>query len=305
MIILTGSGYTAWINEERGGSCVKLERFGADAIRTPSGDADYEKSAFTWGTPLLFPPNRISGAEFTFEDRIYRFPVNEPKTGCFLHGTLHETPFEVVEKCENAVTLLYRATDEEPYLTFPHAFTLRLSYVLDENGLKQTVSIRNDSGQNMPAALAFHTTFRVPFLNGSDPEEVRLTLDTSVEYGRNMANYLPDGTFREVYEGKEELDAGTFRPSCHTISRFFRNSDRHTMELRDDRAGMTVRYRTGADYGYWMVYNGGNKDFLCVEPQTWLSNCPNAPFDRNETGFHYIEPGKSWELETVITIEKD
>ena len=78
MIELKAHGYTAWIDPERGGSCIRLERFGADVLRTPEGPQNYENGASPWGTPLLFYPNRISGGCFEFEGREYRLPINEP-----------------------------------------------------------------------------------------------------------------------------------------------------------------------------------------------------------------------------------
>ena len=70
------------------------------------------------------------------------------------------------------------------------------------------------------------------------------------------------------------------------------------MELTDLATNARVVYLPDAHYRYWMVYNGGSKDFLCVEPQTWISNCPNAPFPPSETGFAFIPPRRT---ETFVT----
>lgn len=304
MIELKAYGYTAWILPERGGSCVRLARFGADALRTPGSMEDYKVNPFMLGTPLLFYPNRISGGCFEFEGREYRLPVNEPATGCFLHGTLHAEPFEVVESSTDAVTLRYTATEEKPYLTFPHAFTLTLEWKLGEEGLRQKVTFCNDSALNMPVALAFHTTFRLPFTAESAPENVRMMLDTSVEYSRNMANYLPDGGSETEYPDKQALAEGRYVPAAQAVSRFFRMGDAKRMCLMDDQAGIRVSYQALAPYDYWMVVNGGTKELICVEPQSWLSNCPNAPFPREEQGFDFIAPGEKRAYETVMSIEK-
>lgn len=304
MIELKAHGYTAWILPERGGSCVRLSRWGAEILRTPDSMADYEINPYMLGTPLLFFPNRISGGCFVFEGREYSLPVNEPATGCFLHGTLHATPFEVVERGENHATLRYVATPEKPYLTFPHAFTLTLEWLLEADGLHQTVSFRNDSALNMPVALAFHTTFRLPFTEEGQPEAVRMALDTSLEYSRNMANYLPDGGCTADYPDKEALAKGEYAPSAHAISRFFRMGDIKCMCLTDAAAGIRATYQAFAPYDYWMVFNGGAKNLICVEPQSWLSNCPNAPFPREEQGFDFIRPGEIRTYRTRMSIQR-
>lgn len=303
MIELTANGYTAWIDPDRGGACTRLSRFGAEVLRTPAGENSYRENAFLWGTPLLFFPNRISEAHFTFENREYRFPVNEPETGCFLHGTLHQSPFHVTYKSENRVMLRFSATEQAPYLSFPHAFTIDLLWKINADGLHQQVVITNDSSQNMPVALGFHTTFNCPFVRDSRLENLRFRLDTSAEYSRNMETFLPDGKEYTVYANKAEMDEGTLTLSQQPFSRLFRMGKRKEMRLTDVSAGLQVCYRVSQAYGYWMVYRGAS-DYLCVEPQSWLSNCPNAPFPRNQTGFDFIVPGQTRTYETCLCIER-
>lgn len=64
------------------------------------------------------------------------------------------------------------------------------------------------------------------------------------------------------------------------------------MRLTDAKRGVLLIYRALPPYAYWMVYNGGSKEFLCVEPQTWVNNCPNAPFDREKTALPLWLPAK-------------
>lgn len=304
MIELNHSGYRAVILPERGGSCVDLSRWEAHALRTPQDAACFRHDPFLYGTPLLFFPNRISGGRFTFEDRLYTLPVNEPATGCFLHGTLHETAFEVLRQRPDYAALGFRATGRTPYLTFPHAFTLALEWALNERGLHQKVTITNDSDRNMPVALAFHTTFRLPFVPESDPAQIRLQLDTCAEFGRNMQTYLPDGRVWQDFPNRTALETGTFLPALQKISRLFRMGQRRQMRLTDPAAGLQIHYQVSDSYGYWMVYRAENADYLCVEPQSWLSNCPNAPFDRYKHGFTWIAPGKTETYETQLSMER-
>lgn len=303
MIILQSDGYTAWILPGRGASCVRLSKDGAEALRTPETLDNYSSQPFFYGTPLLFPPNRISGGAFSFDGRVYRLPVNEPKTGCFLHGTLHESAFSVVSQQETEAVLQYRATTEKPYLTWPDPFTITVRWSLSAEGLRQETRITNDAALRMPTALAFHTTFNLPFAQGSAPENVRMQLDTSAEYSRNMQNYLPDGGVTADYPDREDMLQGRFSITGKNISRFFEMGDRHELVLRDEKAGLQVRYHAGDSFGYWMVVNGGHADFICVEPQSWLSNCPNAPFDRAQTGFDALAPGETRTYETMLSIE--
>ena len=146
--VLIADGYEADILPERGANLVALTRpaLGLSSVRTPASLESFTtENPYLWGIPILLPPNRISGAQFTFEGRTYRFPMNEPAIGNFIHGMLHETPVPCVEQAADHAVFLFRATAEQPYMTFPHAFTLRIAFALEEDGLHQRITVTNDS----------------------------------------------------------------------------------------------------------------------------------------------------------------
>ena len=181
IVSLAAGDYSARVNLSRGANLISLRHLptGTAILREP----DYANfdNPFLYGMPILFPANRISGAKFTFEGRTYEFPLNEPKTGCHIHGTLHEAPFALEAADASSLSAVYRATADAPYLTFPPAFTLRMRYELADV-LAQTVSLTNDSDENMPVLLAFHTTF-----NASGA----LLLDPAAGAWERDGNYLP------------------------------------------------------------------------------------------------------------------
>ena len=297
---LVGGGYEAWILPEKGANCIRLWRpdSGVEALRTlPEGPVE---NPYLYGTPLLFPPNRIAGGRFALGGREYHLPVNEPATGCFLHGTLHQTPFDVADSSTSRARLCYRA-EAGAYLGFPHAFTMELSYVLGEAGLVQQVRLTNESKLPMPAAVGFHTTFRLPFVPDSKVDDVRLQLSLGEEYLRNMATFLPTWETAVNTPFHDQAGAGELVPCRETISRHFAQGPEHKMILTDQHTGVRIVYHT-PDYGFWMVYNGGAKDFLCVEPQTWVNDAPHAPFDPQKSGFASLDPGKSLVLRTELAI---
>ena len=140
------------------GACLESlrnEDYGVSILREPPANGELD-NPYLYGMPILFPANRIENGKFEFEGRIYSFPVNEPATNCHLHGMLHETPFELVEKSDSSVVCRYRAEKGE-YLDFPHAFEIIERYELVTEGLLHTVTVTNLSEDNMPVFLAFHT----------------------------------------------------------------------------------------------------------------------------------------------------
>ena len=303
MISLTACGYTALIDDRHGGNCLRLHRFGADALRTPEDETARERAPFFYGTPILFFPNRISSGRFAFGGREYALPVNEPETGCFIHGVMHETAFGIVRTEKDGASLLRRFTKEEGYLTFPHAFSVLLEYSLTEEGLALSVTVTNDSDTDMPAALGFHTAFRLPFSPRSDAGSVSLRLDAAAEYPRDPKTHLPDGTELTGNKDMAALRAGTFVPAARPVSALYKMGNDKEMTLTDPGSGVRVKYAAKRGYRYWMVFSP-SPDFICVEPQSWLTDCPNGPLSREKTGFDFIAPGEKRIYETRMTIEK-
>ncbi|MBQ4556733.1 MAG: aldose 1-epimerase [Clostridia bacterium] len=299
--------YEAKIQPSRGANCLAFYHHPSkiSALRTYDPDKTIElDNPFLYGTPLLFPPNRIKGGKFTYEGREYSLPINEESTGCFLHGTLHETPFEVVEVTESTILCRYTATDNSPYLTYPHAFTLTVKYDLCEKGLKQTVSITNNSDKKMPVGLAFHTTFQMPFIEGGDVKNIKMTLPVGEEYDRDMSDFSMTWETVDDKDFHQRLANGDVVPAEQFISRHFSRPVGAALRLTDTASGYSVVYDADDSFKYWMVYNGGNEDFLCVEPQTWINSAPQAPAKMGDVNIIGIEAGETREFVTTLHIEK-
>ena len=304
-IMLSGWGYQAVICPSRGANLISLCKmeWQAGSLRTPEGEEEFRSTPFFWGTPLLFPPNRISGGCFSFEGRSYSFPVPQEGRREFLHGELHRLPFQIMEKEETFARLRYEAGEENPYLTFPHSFCAEMTYSLTGKGLFQTLSVTNLSRENMPIGIGYHTTFGLPLVRGGEEGEVSLYLDAEEEILRD-ANYLPTGEIRRDTPLLEELNRGTLVPSLQPLSVHLKMGKSRQMRLTDRKNGIQVVYQPGEAFGFWTLFNGGHRDFVCVEPQSWMTNSPNAPFPREESGFSFLRPGEKRDYTTFFAIEK-
>lgn len=304
IINLSAGDYRAKISVAHGANCVSLRnvKWNAVILREPEEGKEPDQT-FLYGMPVLFPVNRISGAVFTFEGRTYRFPVNEPATGCHLHGELHRMHFEAEDQTLHSVRCIYRATKERPYLDFPHNYRIVICYSLTQDGLEQTVEVINDSEHNMPLMLGFHTTFRIPFLEGSEGKDIRAFVPAAEEYERNEF-FLPTGKIAEADEVTEKLRSGELIPEEYFISRHYR-TDCDKMVLRDSKKKISLVYENCSDMPFRLIYNGGSKEFLCMEPMNCMTDCINAPFPLNKTGFSYIKPGETKRFRSVIRLCKE
>ena len=293
-------GYTAVIDQKRGANCISLRNAEHNAVilREPPEKLD---NPYLYGMPILFPVNRISGGEFAFEGRKYSFPINEPATGCHLHGMLHETEFSLIEKTDSKVCCVYRADTENPYLQFPHSFVVRIEYEISRNGLHQTTRIKNLSESNMPVLLGFHTTFNARFSSGNGPVYVKVPI--CAEYERNMENYLPTGNKPAFDSVSTALNDGSFDPFSAPISRHYR-SGTGKMVIYNKENDLSVVYENDEKLGFRLIYNGNADGYICLEPQTSLANSPNSPISRKEAGFGWLPPGETVSYTSWIYISE-
>ena len=300
---ITLGDWSGVIDTDHGANCISLQnkKYDAMILREPPQDRALD-NPYLYGMPILFPVNRIERGRFTFEGREYVFPINEPATGCHLHGELHRMAFEVVEEGESYVKCRFRAEKRE-YLGFPHAFEICQEYALKQDGLHHTVTVRNRSSENMPVFLGFHTTFQTCFTSKSSPDDIRVFADITEEFERNMAvNYLPTGVRPPFDAVSEALAKGEYRPFEGKASRHYRGQG--LMIVTDVGQGLRLVYENDEAYGYRLIFNGGDEGYICLEPQTCLANCQNAPFPRAETGFDWIEAGKSKIYRSRIDLEE-
>ncbi|MBE6690883.1 MAG: aldose 1-epimerase [Ruminococcaceae bacterium] len=290
--------WTARINADRGANCISLhhERYGLRILREPA----YEKGLddpFLYGMPILFPVNRISGGVFRFEGREYHFPINEPSTGCHLHGVLHQLPFAIEEQACDRITCAFVHQGE--MTGFPHDFVIRMSYVLSETGLAQTVSVTNLSETNMPILLGFHTTFDLHGIAGGD---VLVGAEVSDYVERDMKTYLPTGRILPEDAVTDALKISDFNPFSQKISRHYKSCGAGKITLRERARGLTVVYENDAKYGWRLVYNGDADRFICLEPQTAAVDAANAPYPLGYAAIPFLAPGATDTYHSKITL---
>ena len=295
-VTLEGGGYLAEFSSARGGTCYRLyhKESGREILRKPKNERALCDNAFLYGNPVLFPPNRICGGKFIFGGREYRFPVNEPDTGCHLHGELYQKNFDVLQETGTNVVFRFHAQAGE-YLGFPHAFSVKHEYTLDGNGLAEMFTVKNCSKENMPFMLAFHTTFMA---RGC------LLRQSVVREQLRDGYFLPTGEYAQGRLRDRAIGAGTFVVGSEPLSAFYEVED-DTAVLFDPERRERVCYRASAEYGYRMLFSPANSDFICIEPQTCAIDCFHLPTSSVQNGLIVLRPGKSKTLCTKIWLEKD
>lgn len=284
---LRGGDYEALILPRIGANCVSLRHLptGGDFLRTPESPAALRAAPCVYGLPLLFPPNRIRDGRFTFNGRLYQLPVNEPTRGNHIHGLLANAPFEA----DGEGFFLFRADEARPYPGFPHAFTVRRVYRLDENGLAVETLFRNDGETAMPLATGIHAAWNVPFLPGTAPEEYALQIPALGQWLIGPVRCLPTGERLSDSPVLTALRQGVLRPEAQPLSMLLRCGDGPVKLSCKKGAFLCER---GERYPFVMLWNGGGgQGFCCPEPQSAVTDAPNRPEPPAETGMDSLPPG--------------
>ena len=304
-ITISNGLYQALIRADMGGNCLQLLHLptGASLLRTPPDEDTYQtNSPNVFGMPFLFHPNRISDGKYTFEGRDYVFPINEPARHNAIHGVMSVTPFTVETQEKDHVVLAYAATEKAPYMAFPHAFHLTLEYKVTDAGMRQTLTVTNDSSADMPFGIGFHTSLNAAFMPGSKAEDSFLAITAGKQWEYTPDRILPTGVSTDPGEYTAGVCAAHQRVSG--LFDMGRQAGGGTAVLENRKQHAKIVYEVSEGYHFWMLYNmDGEHDFICPEPQTWMIDAPNVNLPDEITGFSALRPGESRTLSTVMHLE--
>ena len=304
--------YTAMLIPSVGANLVRLTntRLGTEILRTPAADEieTFKSRPQIFGLPLLFPPNRIADGRYTFEGRIYQYPITIEKEHNYHHGIIKGLPFVVskAQESEDEVLIECRyysnAGNDAIYRDFPHAFKCKIIYKLSVKGLKQEVTFTNRSEHRMPVGVGFHTPLCIPFAGGA-PEDYVMRVAVGEQVELNDRN-LPTGQklplseqFAKLREGGLQvtdtvpIEAGFTMREIDVDGRPYRGA-----LVENLRTGVRIFYETDDKTTYWTIWNnGGQVPYCCPEPQSWVTNAPNAT-DPETSGFRSIAPGETFSM---------
>lgn len=303
---LSVDGNTADICPLMGANPIRLTLGEADIYRTPPDLKAYQSAPNVYGEPLLFPPNRLNGGRFSFSGREYAFPINEPERGHHIHGLLSRTPFSLIKTEEKPgkarVDFSFEATKEHPYLAFPHTFSVVRTFSLSREALLQRVRVKNTSDTKMPVGVGFHTSLNLGFLPEINRDALRLFLPVKRQIMVDQRSIIPTGERMETALARA-LNKEGVAPQGKAISAHFERSLNTEARLLDTQSRRAVRYEVSPSLRYFMLWNaGGQQDFICPEPQSWIIDAPNQSKDEDVSGFRALAPGEEFEVWTRVSL---
>ena len=284
--------WEAELAPEFGGNLYRLAWRGNELLRTPPEPGVLRTEPELYGIPVLFPPGRIDGGEFTFNGGRYRLPLNEPARNNHLHGLALRAAWKVTVQEAERICLDWSFGPEQPeYAGFPFAFELALEYRFRPECVEQEFTIRNRGTIPMPCAAGFHTVFRAPR---------RACIDgTDCCWEIPPPRFLPNGRTlpwdgfdpRNWFE-PQELPRGRQFPATPGV---------HSARLA--YGDFELCYEVDARYRQWCIWNRDPESgFLAVEPMTCVGDALSMPNPWEETGLFALAPGEECRLRSRLIL---
>lgn len=277
---------------------------GRELLRSPYSSQEFWANPILFGTPVLFPPNRIGNGTFTFQERTYQLEINEKDKNNHIHGFLYKEKWNVVamEAAEGQVKLvteLDSAQYPHIYRQFPHHFTVRITYLLEGATVRKNATIYNRGQEPFPWGFGYHTTFLFP------EESSTFALTAEKRWVLND-RLLPTGELERI-ERQDELNRGTKLKNWKLDDVFLSSvltGGGSESVITYKNPNLSIVYQVDENLKQWVVYNAdGIQGFVCPEPYTWVTNAPNLDLPPSLTGLQVLSPGEEMMLESKIVIK--
>lgn len=293
---------------EKGNNLIRFESKGYPVIVPPSDLNIFNEdmfSSFKYGTPILFPPNRIKQGQFTFQERLYSLPINEPPNH-HLHGEMCSKAWEMVDfGASDAggafVTSRFRYADHPEMIDyFPHRLTFTLTHRLLDGCLQLYGTVVNEGEDDAPFAFGLHPYFSLPFENS---ENIMLQVPATAEWPVTNEAFVtgkPSVTpfSQGLTEGLNIVDYPQLGCSLLTVD----EGDR-TCRITMTNHGYTIAYQLDLNFPFLVLFRPDWASAFSLEPYSYVTDAFNLPYEYERTGAKGIRAGEEVTFNTNLWIE--
>lgn len=254
------------------------------------------------GIVLVPWPNRVKDATWWWRDESgsvteQKLAVTEPTRGNAIHGLLRYSPYLLVMRTKDSVTL---SATVYPQLGYPFLLDTTVRYALSAEGLTVEHTIVNAGTRDAPVAVGAHPYLKV---GGVDTADLVLRLDASTHFEvddrMNVVDEHPvEGTEYDLRDGRRvgdlKLDDG-FGGVQHEAGRA-----EHSLTAPD---GRSVTLWGDESFGFVQAFT--NRSFsalpsgsvaVAVEPMTAPANALNSG-----QALRWLSPGETFKARWGIS----
>ncbi len=312
-IVLTDSttASTARIAAHRGFNCYEFHaNVGNRTVDVIDSEPDFASGSGRPsgnGIPVLFPfPNRIREGKFRWADQEYLIPSEiaaYDNTGNAIHGFCLDRPWRVIDSGEYFVLgqfqLSIDAPDRLPF--WPADFLIEIRYELRGTTLRADVRIANPDDVSLPWGFGTHPYFRLPLTDDSDPKHCLVEAPATEEW--ELIDCLPTGRRHPIPEEKDLREGAYFDllQLDNVLTGLPVGPEPMECSIVDEPAGLQVVQRCDPIFRELVVFTPPNRDAVCLEPYTCLTDAVNLQQQGIDAGWRILEPGD--EFQTWIEIE--
>ncbi|MFC5405331.1 aldose 1-epimerase [Cohnella soli] len=304
------SGSVADIVSDVGNNLFRFESKGRQAIMPPPSLSELKRQPFgysEYGTPILFPPNRVKNGTFTYKGQEYRLPLNE-RSLYHLHGEIGARPWEVTEFGASEATGAFVTSrfkyEAHPDMLayFPHRLTFTITYRLFDGQLHALGSIVNEGELVSPFAFGFHPYFHLP----SEEEGITVRIPAVAEWPVTNEAFVKGEP--SVTPFSEQLNDGLPfadypKQGCSLLS-LHEEAD-HTCYISMSNERYTIAYRFDHQFPFVVLFRPDWASAVSLEPYTCVTDGFNLPYDHRLTGVRGIAPGEEIGFATSLWIEDE
>lgn len=303
-----GSDSVAEIVPGVGNNLYRFESRGRQVLVPPASMyalKNGNNATFMYGTPILFPPNRVQDGRIDFRGREYRLPLNEPPNR-HLHGEICSRGWEVLEAGASdeqgafVTSSFSYASYPELLAYFPHPLTFTVTVRLCDGRLEMSGTIVNEGEDEAPFAFGLHPYFSVPYGSG---EEIELQVPAVVEWPVTNEAFVTDrpsvtDLSRALNEGVSIADYPV--NGCSLLS--LAGGDSICRMVMKDR-NYTIAYRFGPEFPYVVLFRPDWAAAYSLEPYTYVTDAFNLPYEHELTGARGIGAGETFRFSTGMWVE--
>jgi aldose 1-epimerase len=287
------------LNLEGGGHSVRavitemaaaMRHLSVDGVEITAGYDDDTPPPFSCGIVLVPWANRVRDGRWTYNGRTLQLDITEPSLGNALHGLLRHTPYELIERSDDAICLRAQVFPQSGY---PFRLDTRVRYTLVSDGIHVSHTVHNVGCACAPVAIGAH-----PFLAIGDVSADTLTLTVSADHHIDVDDRLNpigmtsvQGTESDLRDSRlvATLDLDDAWSGLTMID----GGSTHSLSAPD---GRSVSLWADQQFGYVHVFitrefprRGELITAVAIEPMT----APADAFNSGE-GLRWIEPGEDW-----------
>jgi aldose 1-epimerase len=248
------------------------------------------------GIPFLAPwANRLDQDAFYANGKKYFL---NPGLGNFrrdggglpIHGLLAFSPYwkPVVQGPDEVTSRLEFWRYPELMAQFPFAHSIEVTYSLREGAFEVRTRIENHAAEPMPLSIGFHPYFRLT----DSPRDAWKVHVGAREHVELTPGLVPTGRRGAVTLADPAPLAGTVLDDVFTnLARDARG--RAEMRLEGKRQKLAVQF--GAKYLVAIIYAPADKEFVCIEPMTGVTNAFQLAHQGRYPELQSIPAGGVWQ----------